>query len=88
MGVSGYMIHGDLSAINWHLSLAGAVAGLVAWSLLAGVTGCLVVLVYNRLLLLRDPVPGEFANQAAIDFSHIVFHILSGSPIARTLQAV
>ncbi len=50
MGISGHMIHGDLSAINWHLSLAGAVAGLVAWSLLAGVTGWLVALVYNRLL--------------------------------------
>ncbi len=50
MGISGHMIHGDLSAMNWHLSLAGAVAGLVAWSLLAGVTGWLVALVYNRLL--------------------------------------
>ena len=50
MGMSGHMVHGDLSAMQWHLSLVGLLLGLVAWSLMAGITGWLVAAVYNRLL--------------------------------------
>jgi hypothetical protein len=50
MGMSGHMVHGDPSAMHWHLSLPGVLLGLVAWSLLAGITGWLVAIVYNRLL--------------------------------------
>lgn len=50
MSMSGHMVHGDLSAIQWHLSLGGVLLGLVAWSLIAGITGWLVAVVYNRLL--------------------------------------
>jgi len=50
MNVSGHMVHGDLSAMHWHLALAGVLLGLVAWTLVAGFTGWLVAVVYNRLL--------------------------------------
>jgi hypothetical protein len=50
MGMSGHMVHGDLSTMHWQLSLAGVLLGLVAWSLLAGITGWLAAVVYNRLL--------------------------------------
>lgn len=50
MGISGHMVHGDLSAMQWHLSFAGVLLGLVAWALLAGITGWVVAAVYNRLL--------------------------------------
>lgn len=48
--MSGNMVHGDLSAMHWHLSPVGVVLGLIAWSLVAGITGWLVALVYNRLV--------------------------------------
>jgi hypothetical protein len=36
--------------MQWQLSLTGALLGVVAWSLVAGITGWLVAAVYNRLL--------------------------------------
>ena len=50
LNMSGHMVHGDLSAMQWRLSGAGVLLGLVAWSLVAGITGWLVAAVYNRLL--------------------------------------
>lgn len=50
MGMSGHMVHWDLSAMHWQISLPGVLLGLVAWSLLAGMVGWLVAVVYNRLL--------------------------------------
>jgi hypothetical protein len=48
--MSGHMFHVDMSAINWHISLSGVVAGFLAWSILAFATGWLVAFFYNRTL--------------------------------------
>ena len=50
MGMSGHMVHGNLSQMHWQLSLTGVLLGLIAWSLLAGIAGWLAAVVYNRLL--------------------------------------
>lgn len=50
MDVTGHMMHGDWSAMGWHISLTGVLIGLVAWSALAGVCGWLLASIYNFLL--------------------------------------
>ena len=49
MEISGNMVHGDLSQMQWQISLSGIIVGLIIWSLLAGVTGWLIAAIYNRL---------------------------------------
>lgn len=51
MDMSGHMVHGDLTQMQWQLSLSGIVFGLIIWSILAGITGWLIVTIYNRLIL-------------------------------------
>jgi len=49
IGMSGDMLHMQLNDMGWHLSFSGVVKGLIAWIVMAGVTGWLVAAVYNRL---------------------------------------
>lgn len=43
MSMSGSMMHTDFHDMSWSLSLAGAIAGLFAWSLSAGILAWLIV---------------------------------------------
>ena len=48
MNMSGHMMHAEMSQMSWSMNFTGFVAGLVIWSLLAGVTGWLVAVLYNQ----------------------------------------
>lgn len=48
MGMTGDMIHADMDQMSWSMNFGGFVVGLVIWSLLAGVTGWLIAIFYNR----------------------------------------
>ena len=50
LAMGGNMMHMDLSQFGWHLTLAGVLAGLVAWLIVAGIFGWLLAAIYNRLL--------------------------------------
>lgn len=50
MRMSNYMIHADFGQTAWFLGWAGFIYGLLAWSLIAGVTAWAIAAVYNRLL--------------------------------------
>ena len=50
MTMSGHMVHADLSSMEWHLDAAGFAIGLCAWTIVAGVTGWLLAVIYNRML--------------------------------------
>ncbi|NQV71249.1 MAG: hypothetical protein HQ498_14585 [Pseudohongiella sp.] len=50
MGMSGHMVHGDFSTMDWHMTSAGVVTGLFAWSIIAGLSGALIATVYNKLI--------------------------------------
>ena len=50
MSMSGDMVHMQLQDMEWHLTLAGALWGLVAWAVVAGFSGWLLATIYNRLL--------------------------------------
>lgn len=50
MQMSGHMVHADLGQMAWHLGWAGFITGLVAWSVIAGVTAWAIAALYNRLL--------------------------------------
>lgn len=50
LSISGDMMHMQLADMGWHLTLIGAVKGLVAWFAVAGVTGWFLATTYNRLL--------------------------------------
>ncbi len=47
MGASGSMVHADLSAMSWSMSLVGFVVGLILWSLSSAVLGWLIATFYN-----------------------------------------
>lgn len=47
--LSGHMVHAQMTAMNWVLTLPGFIFGLVAWSLLAAATAWLIALFYNKL---------------------------------------
>ena len=49
MQMTGGMVHGDLSQMQWDMSLLGIMTGLVAWAMVSGVTGFLIALIYNRM---------------------------------------
>tara|TARA_R110002096_G_scaffold327314_1_gene521384 strand:- start:7820 stop:8101 length:282 start_codon:yes stop_codon:yes gene_type:complete len=49
MEMSGHMVHGDLSQMQWQISFSGVIIGLIIWSVMAGITGGLIVAFYNRL---------------------------------------
>lgn len=50
LSMSGDMLHMQLSDMGWHLTLIGAVKGLVAWFVLAGLAGAMLAAIYNSLL--------------------------------------
>ena len=50
MNMSGHMVHGDLSAMTWHMSMTGVLTGFFIWSVVAGFVAWLAVTVYNRLV--------------------------------------
>ena len=50
LSISGDMLHMQLMEMGWRLTLVGVVKGLVAWSVLAGIAGWLLAVIYNRLL--------------------------------------
>ena len=50
LSMSGDMVHMQLADMGWHLTFIGAVKGLVAWFIAAGVAGWLLATTYNRLL--------------------------------------
>ncbi len=50
MSMSGDMVHMQLQDMGWHLTLVGALWGLVAWAVVAGFSGWLLATIYNRLL--------------------------------------
>lgn len=49
LSMSGDMVHMPLNDMGWHLTFSGAAKGLLAWFVLAGVTGWLLAATYNRL---------------------------------------
>lgn len=49
IGMSGHMIHTDLSDLQWHMPLSGFLLGGIFWIALAAITGYLIGAVYNRL---------------------------------------
>jgi membrane associated rhomboid family serine protease len=49
IGVTGDMMHADLSSMQWQMHLSGLLIGLVAWSLTAGFAGWLIALIYNKM---------------------------------------
>ncbi len=48
--ISGHMVHMNLASMGWQLTLAGFFYGLVAWVLVAAITGWILVSIYNKLL--------------------------------------
>ncbi|WP_018624921.1 DUF5676 family membrane protein [Kangiella aquimarina] len=50
LSISGDMVHMQLQDMGWHLTLVGALWGLVAWAVVTGFTGWLIAAIYNRLL--------------------------------------
>ena len=49
MGVTGHMMHGDLTDFSWSLTWSGFLVGLVSWMILAAACAWLVAWTYNRL---------------------------------------
>ncbi len=50
LGMSGYMVHSDLSGMSWHMSPVGFVVGLLSWSVIAGGIASLIAFIYNKLV--------------------------------------
>jgi hypothetical protein len=54
MHMTGYMMHSDAANINagmgWSMGLGGLIIGLIAWSLVAGFSGWLIAVLYNKQL--------------------------------------
>lgn len=49
MSLSGHMMHGDFSTLQWQLGMHGFFFGLIAWTITAGVLGWLIAAIYNKL---------------------------------------
>jgi hypothetical protein len=47
--MTGHMLHIDMAAWPWVLTLGGAITGLVAWAIAAGITGGFIAVTYNFL---------------------------------------
>jgi hypothetical protein len=47
--MSGYMAHGDLSAMNLSVSLVGVLLGFIGWVVAAALAGWILAVVYNRV---------------------------------------
>jgi hypothetical protein len=49
MSMSGYMMHGEFSTLQWQLGMHSFFLGLIAWTITAGVFGWLIAAIYNKL---------------------------------------
>ncbi|MGB7300102.1 MAG: DUF5676 family membrane protein [Burkholderiaceae bacterium] len=47
MDMTAYMVHGEMSGMNWSMSLQSVMLGGLAWVLSFGVTGWLIAALYN-----------------------------------------
>ncbi|NIQ13456.1 MAG: hypothetical protein GTO02_03305 [Candidatus Dadabacteria bacterium] len=50
MHISGNMVHGDFTSMQWSMGIQGIIIGLIAWAFVAGISGWLIALIYNQLL--------------------------------------
>ena len=50
MQLSGNMVHGDFTSMQWSMGFQGLFVGLIAWAFVAGISGWLIALIYNKLL--------------------------------------
>ncbi len=50
MQMSGNMIHGNFSNMQWNLGMYGLFSGLVGWAIVTGFTGWLIAVIYNMML--------------------------------------
>jgi hypothetical protein len=50
LGMSGHMVHSDLSSMSWHMTAYGILVGLFAWSITAGLVAALIAFIYNKLV--------------------------------------
>ena len=50
MQMTGHMVHGDFSDLKWTMGMHGLLFGLVGWALVAGFTGWLISVLYNRFV--------------------------------------
>ena len=49
MGITGHMVHTDLTEFSWSLTWGGVLIGLVSWTLAAAIPAWLIAWTYNRL---------------------------------------
>ncbi len=49
LNMTGYMLHGDFSGMEWHIDSVNLLLGLIAWVVTGAATGWLVAVFYNRL---------------------------------------
>lgn len=47
--MTGHMLHIDMAAWPWVMTFGGVIAGLVTWTIVAGITGAFVAITYNFL---------------------------------------
>lgn len=50
LGMSGHMVHGDFSNMEWHMSGLGFIYGLLAWSIIGGIIATIIAYIYNKLI--------------------------------------
>jgi len=50
MRASGYMMHGDFSAMQWQMHFTSFLVGLILWSVVAGLFAWLLAVIYNKML--------------------------------------
>ena len=50
MQISGNMVHGDFTSMQWSMNFQGLFVGLIAWAFVAGISGWLIAFIYNKLL--------------------------------------
>ena len=49
MSMTGHMLHADMGGLNWTLTIAGFLVGLVSWTVWAALAGWLIGWFYNHL---------------------------------------
>lgn len=49
MHISGNMVHGNFTSMQWSMGTQSIFIGLIAWAFVAGITGWLIALIYNKL---------------------------------------
>ena len=48
MKLTGTMIHADLSSIEWTLTWGGFLTGLIAWTVIGGLSAWMIAFFYNQ----------------------------------------